>query len=71
MMTSKTVWLAIALALSLGSSAQAQSGFTTGTIADSASGGYSAGGLGPSPGGHGRALYAYAPRYQRHVRRVR
>jgi hypothetical protein len=61
MMTAKSVGLAIAIALGLWSAAQAQSGFTTGTIADSG-GGY-------ATGGDGTGLYAYAPRYQRHARR--
>jgi len=56
-MTFKTLIFAVAVVISAGAAAFAQSGFTTGTAASTERAGY------PVPGGYGAGLYAYATGY--------
>jgi len=58
----KEIILAIALVLGATSAALAQSAYTSGTIASSEAAGYPSVD-GPSTGGYGSGLYAYAPGY--------
>jgi len=61
-MIAKKMVVAIALLLWAASAAQAQSAYTTGTIAGNEAAGY------PSPNGYGSGLYGYAPDYGSHAR---